>query len=100
MKNKLCEATKDSAEFWKTIKLLKSSQSTVEKKSVISARKWVEYFSNLFNQEESDIITNDFTEHVNNMLEQHKEGCDLCSCNTYEILDKEITEEEIQEVSK
>lgn len=34
------------------------------------------------------------------MLEQHKEGCDLCSYNTNEILDKEITEEEIQEVTK
>lgn len=34
------------------------------------------------------------------MLEQHKEGCDLCSYNTNEILDKEITEEEIQEVIK
>lgn len=34
------------------------------------------------------------------MLEQHKAGCDLCSYNTNEILDKEITEEEIQEVTK
>lgn len=34
------------------------------------------------------------------MLEQHKAGCDFCSYNTNEILDKEITEEEIQEVTK
>lgn len=34
------------------------------------------------------------------MLEQHMAGCDLCSYNTNEILDKEITEEEIQEVTK
>lgn len=34
------------------------------------------------------------------MLEQHKEGSDLCSYNSDEILDNEITEEEIQEVIK
>lgn len=45
----------------------------MKKKPVISARKWAEYFSSLFNQEESDTITNDFTEHVNNVLEQHWE---------------------------
>lgn len=42
---------------------------------------------------------NDLTEHVNNVLEQHKKGCDLCFCNTDEILDNEFTED-IQEVIK
>ncbi|XP_062595378.1 uncharacterized protein LOC134256716 [Saccostrea cucullata] len=96
MKNILCEATKDSTEFWKTIKLLKSSQSIVKRQSVISPRKWAEYFSNLFHKEEADTTIDDFTEHVNNRLKRHEESCDLCSCNTDEILNAEISEEEIQ----
>lgn len=67
---------------------------------VISARKWADFFSKIYNQEESDSISDDFIEHVNKVLEQHKEGYDLCFCNTVQILDNEITDEDIQKVIK
>jgi hypothetical protein len=89
----LKNASKCSAELWKTIKQFKRKTGISES---IPKDNWFEYFRNLLNQT-PDILP-EFRQEICDVIANHDASCNACDNNEPSLLNNDITIDEILHV--